>query len=169
LQATPSYTTLFEFSKMPDSLRSPPPLDSHFTQGHPPVVRDPKVAEILDQVWPDCGVSPSGGVVMNAADARKLEALFEMFGVPMKVSENSIKTLGRGYEVFVTRYSRFVNLRLCNPSADFRHSLGDWPKLWVDYIEAVAAGDKAGARKLAMRLQPLSMDCKHPPGAGGSR
>ena len=154
---------------MPDSLRSPPSIDPLSTQPHRSESRTPEVAELLDQVWPKCSASESAGASMDADDARRLEALFEMFGVPMKVSENSIKTLSRGHEVFVSRYSRFVKLKLSHPGEDLGRYLGDWPGLWVDYIEAVAAGDRTRARPLAMRLQPLSLDCKHPPGADGPR
>jgi hypothetical protein len=127
------------------------------------------LVEILDQMWPECHKSEfSGKVIMAPKDAERLEALFELFGVPMLVSENSIEVLGRGYDVFCQGLGSFVSQKLMFPTnfgqcQSFRAYLDDWSDNWVEYIEAVAAENKAEARRLASTLQLLAPECEYPP------
>ncbi len=100
---------------------------------------------------------------MAPADADNLERLYEMFGVPMKVADNSLEILGHAYDVFCVSLETFVSHKLQFPE-EFDAYLDDWPIDWVRYIEAVAAEDKAKARQLANKLQVLAPDCMFPPG-----
>jgi len=132
--------------------------------------RPAHLVKILEQFWPECYKSEfSGKVVMAPADAELLEALYELFGVPMLVSENSLEILGRGYDVFCMGLGTFVSHKLMFPVTfgeckSFREYLGEWPEKWVEYIEAVAAENKSEARRLASSLQVLAPECEYPPG-----
>lgn len=120
------------------------------------------MAELLDQFWPDCFESPSTGcVVMDAEDAQRLEALFALFGLPLRVGEHSIETVGHAYDVFVLRLAPIVTYRLTIPRT-FESVTRDWPQEWRDYLEAVAAQNQERVQVLAKKLQPLSPDCVFP-------
>jgi hypothetical protein len=146
------------------TLRNLPNFDELFAGelGH---ARSAGMAALLDQFWPECFESPSTGcVVMDAVDARRLEELFALFGVPLRVVEHSIETVGHAYDVFVQRLGRFVTYRLTLPET-FHALTRDWPPEWREYLEAVAAQNRERVTALAQRLQPLSPDCGFPPDA----
>ncbi len=144
-------------------LRKLPSFDSLFGADVGGLPRDPCVVEVLEQFWPDCFESTHGGVVMSPEDAARLERLFEMFGVPMKVSQHTLKDLGHAYDVFSISLAGFVSYRLRFPDR-FRQWLYDWPQDWVDYIDAVAVQDTRKARELASRLKVATAQCQYPPG-----
>lgn len=122
-------------------------------------------AHTLEVWWPECFTSAATGkVVMPAEAAAQLEAMFERFGVPMKVADNSLEVLGRAYDVFGVSLASQVVEVLRRPKEDLRRYYFDWPQDWVDYIEAVARDDAAEARRLALMVQPLAPDCVYPPG-----
>lgn len=133
--------------------------------------RDPRLASILDQFWPECYVSDhSGKIIMAPNDVAKLEALYLMFGVPMLVSENSLEVLGHAYDVFCIGLSTFVSKKLIFPAKQgvcktFAEAMSkfNWSQDWIDYIEAVAAEDHKAARKFAVRLNVLAPECEYPP------
>jgi len=146
------------------TLRNLPNFDTLFA-GELGEARPAEMAELLDQFWPECFESPSTGcVVMDAEDARRLEALFALFGVPLTVGEHSIETVGYAYDVLGQRLARFVTYRLTLPDS-FQALTDDWPQEWRDYLEAVAAQNQERAQVFAQKLQPLSPDCVFPPGA----
>ncbi|GAB3644707.1 hypothetical protein [Ramlibacter alkalitolerans] len=118
---------------------------------------------ILNQVWPEVSEGSRGNAVMAPEDAERLEKLFLMFGVPMKVAENSLEIVGRAYDVFALALEPWVGnkFRYWDSFDRFAH---DWPEDWRKYIEAVAREDHAEARQWAVKLQPLSPDCVFPPG-----
>ena len=132
------------------------------------IERPSHLAEILDQLWPDCVKGElSGKTLMRPADAIRLEALFKLFGVPMLVKENSIEVLGRAYDVFGQAFSGFVSQKLRFPGSvgsrkNFKEYLYKWPADWVEYIEAVASENFSEARRLAVKLNVLSPDCEYP-------
>lgn len=158
---------------MPPSLKALPKMNSMTDSAYASlggIARDAAIAELLEQFWPECYTSEfSGAVIMAPADAQRLEALYAMFGVPLKVSENGLGILGRAYDVFVMGLGTFVSHKLRFPTTfgecqSFREYLQDWPEDWVAYIEAVAAQDASETRRLAVKLQVLSPDCVYPPG-----
>lgn len=128
-------------------------------------------AEVSDELydtlhffWPECYESSwSGKVIMTPKDATQLETLCRRFGVPMKVSENSLAVLSRAYEVFHLTLGCFVDRRLFRPEVFLSNPEG-WPQPWLDYIDAVVRGDEVAARALAIQLQPLAPECQFPPG-----
>ncbi len=99
---------------------------------------------------------------MAKSDVDQLEAMYAMFGVPLKVSQNSLTTLGYAYDLFVLRLKPFVRARLTHPDT-FTRFVGDWPEDWVRYVDAVATLRLDEARAIAKKLQPLSPDCPLPP------
>lgn len=52
---------------------------------------------------------------MSDEERANLEALYEMFGVPMLVKDNSQKMLGRGYDVFCLGMGPSVRRCLSHP------------------------------------------------------
>ena len=148
---------------MNSDLRKLRPFDEMFAEDMGGVPRDPAFAAILDQFWPECFEDSKGQVVMNRDDAQKLEALFEVFGVPLTVLDNSLVTLLRAYDVFSLGLLRCVNRKLRYPDT-FARFYREWPAVWRHYIEAVAARDLPNARRLSRQLQPLSPDCEFPSG-----
>ncbi len=143
-------------------LRTLPNFDGLFGAEMGGLRRDAALAQVLDQFWPECFESTHGGVVMKPEDASRMERLFELFGVPLRVGENSLKTVGYAYDVFCVALEPFVSDKLREPD-QFRTWVDDWPADWVAYIEAVAAADTKTARRLAVKLQVLSPDCQFPP------
>ena len=123
---------------------------------------DPAIWAVLNQFWPEVSEGSRGNAVTSPEDAERLESLFRMFGVPMKVLENSIEVVGRAYDVFVQGLGSFVERKLSHPTT-FHRYVDDWPDDWRSYIEAVAAQDNARAHEWAIKLQPLSRDCVYPP------
>ena len=95
---------------------------------------------------------------MTPKNVNDLEDLFEMFGVPMKVADNSLNVLGRAYDVFALGLGLMVARQLIIPSWNFE----GWPEDWADYLRAVVAGDKLIAREWAQKLQPLAPGCVFP-------
>ena len=134
------------------------------------IPRDGRMVEILEQFWPVCYTSEfSGAVIMAPAEAERLEGLYALFGVPLKVSENRLTVLGRAYDVFCMGLGTFVSHKLMFPEKfgeceSFREYLQDWPDDWVAYLEAVAAKNVQEARRLAVKLHVLSPDCEYPAG-----
>lgn len=122
-----------------------------------------ELAAILDQFWPECSEGVRGNAIMSPDDAARMEQLFELFGVPMKVLENSVQVVGHAYDVFGQALASFVNQKLRHPD-EFHRFVHDWPDDWREYIEAVAAQDREAARAFAVKLQPLSPNCIFPPG-----
>lgn len=125
--------------------------------------RAKEVAEVLDQMWPEASVGTRGNYVMAPADSERLEKLFTMFGVPMKVAENPVRVVGRAYDVFVLGFASYVDQALRKPDT-FDEFAQDWSEDWRAYIKAVAAQDNAEARRLAVKLQPLAPECQYPRG-----
>jgi hypothetical protein len=145
----------------PEALPTCPTLLDSLQGGNP---RDVSLVEILEQVWPDsycCSVSHA--VVMAPDDETRLEALFELFGVPLRIADNSLTVLGHAYDVFALGLSRVVNRKLRFPET-FETYLEDWSQEWVQYIEAVAYQNLPEARRLASKLQVLAPECRYPPG-----
>ena len=134
------------------------------------VPRDARLAELLEQFWPECHTSEfSGKTIMTPADAQRLETLFKMFGVPMTVADNSLQIKGRAYDVFSMGLGTFVSHKLRFPATfgecqSFRDYLSDWSEDWVTYVEAVASEDFAESRRLAIKLKVLDPDCVYPSG-----
>lgn len=129
--------------------------------------RPAEIARLLDLWWPDAYKSEyTGKAIMSPADSADLEALFELFGVPMRVADNQYEIVKYAYGMFATALSHWVDRKLYHPehypnAGDMARSYG-WSEDWGAYIEAVAAGDRAQARRLAIKLQPLSPDCEFP-------
>lgn len=127
---------------------------------------DAEAGQLFYMPWPECFVSMSTGeVVMSDEDRTLLEKLYRRWGVPLKVRENSEAVLLHAFDTFALSFQMHITRRLRRPE-DFRQmtTYWNWPKEWVAYFDAVAAGDEKGARALAMNLQPLSPDCRFPEG-----
>ncbi len=148
---------------MTASLRQLPSIDTLFPGEMGGLARDPLKAELLDMFWPECFEDSRGQVVMAESDAADLEALFQMFGVPLPVHETPLRQLSYAYDVFGISLAHWVSYKLRHPEG-FAEFLHDWPSAWVRYIEAVAAGQLDQVCALAAQLQPLSAACKFPPG-----
>lgn len=117
---------------------------------------------VIRQLWPPTYEGVDGRTIIEDAEAiPRLEAMFELYGVPLKVAGNSVTVLGHAYDVFVA-LSTHVLRQLRKPSS-FRKINSDWPEEWLCYVEAVAAQDKAEARRLAQKLQPLAPGAELPP------
>ena len=117
---------------------------------------------VFMQMWPDLYEGADGGTRCKQAEAVPLlEQLFEMYGVPMKVADNSITVLGHAFDVCAA-LAMHVMRQLRYPKT-FRRINDDWPEEWLSYIEAVAAEDKEGARAWAQKLLPFALDTELPP------
>lgn len=154
---------------MADDLRKLPSLDRlNLAPGERALVGkalSDRDAYTLEVWWPECFTSvATGKVVMPADAAAQLEALFERFGVPLKVDDNSLEVLGRAYDVFGVSLAAQVVEVLRHPERNLKRYYSDWPQDWVDYIEAVANDDAPASRRLAMKVQPLAPECVYPPG-----
>lgn len=117
--------------------------------------------DVLFQVWPETSEGVRGNAVMLPEDAKGLEQLFRLFGVPMKIEENSLSLVKFAYEVFGVALPIYVSLAIRMPES-FRRRYAHWPADWLDYIEAAAQRNEARTRELAKKLQPLSPDCVFP-------
>jgi len=120
--------------------------------------------ELLEQYWPEVFDSSHGGSLTDSdASTERLEGLFSMFGLPLKVQLNSPEVLGFAYDVCAQSLGFFVRKYLRDPER-FEALMDDWPREWVAYIRAVATDDKKEAGRLAATLGVMRFDCKYPPG-----
>lgn len=126
----------------------------------------PEEKAAFDVWWPDEAFeSRHGGTMMKPESEAALETLFERFGVPLKVKENSIATVGHAYDVFgIALSSAICDAIEMSGQFPIRKYLDHWPSDWLDYIESVINKDTATARRLANKLQPLAPECQFPPG-----
>jgi hypothetical protein len=83
--------------------------------------------------------------------------------VRLRTDNAPLHALGEAYDLCIVSLSKFVNMRH-QQSDYFAKRMDTWPASWVQYIVAVAAGDKAQTRVLAARLQLLDEACVYPDG-----
>jgi len=128
--------------------------------------RDMRLVEIFEQDWPDCYRSDfSGKAIMLPEDERLMEELFELFGVPLKIAENPYSVISHAFSVFaIFGLGYQLDLFMKYPDERLRKIYPLWSEDWFSYLKVVGAGDKAAARRLAKKLQPLSPDCEYPAG-----
>lgn len=123
-----------------------------------------EIDEVLGQVFPELIERQMGGCIAASLDGEeRLEALFAMFGVPLRVRACSLLLLGHAYDTFALAFAGFVRNCLRSPQ-HFRGYADDWSEHWQRYVEAVAGGRKLEAVLLAKELGVLRPDCKYPPG-----
>lgn len=122
-----------------------------------------KQRAVLQVWWPECFESMHGGVVMPKEDEALMEEMFECFGVPLKVSENSMNVISLTYRTFALEIAPFVQFFAEWPDS-FRRMYPGWPEDWYQYLEAVASFDKQKARAYAKRLNVLDREIPLPDG-----
>lgn len=123
-----------------------------------------EVDEVLGQVYPELIERQAGGcIAASLDDEERLEQLFAMFGVPLRVRACSPGLLGHAYDTFGLAFGTAVRHCLRNPLT-FRAFMDDWPEPWQRYVEAVAGQRKLEAVLLARELNVLRPSCKYPPG-----
>lgn len=123
-----------------------------------------EIDEVLGQVYPELTERQAGGcIAASLDDEERLEALFAMFGVPLRVRACSPGLLIHAYDTFSLAFGTAVRHCLRNPTG-FRAYMNDWPEHWHRYVEAVAGGRKLEAALLARELGVLRTECRYPPG-----
>ncbi|MCC5612414.1 hypothetical protein LC612_38340 [Nostoc sp. CHAB 5834] len=128
--------------------------------------RDARLVEIFEQWFPDCYESDSSGkVIMSPKEEADLEELFELYGLNIKVKDNTFNALLRVYDV-VGPYG--LSFQMDNfmtfTDQELRRRYETWPPIWIEYMTAVARANKDNARELAKQIQVLSPDCVFPYG-----
>lgn len=124
---------------------------------------DPAIMAITEQWWPEMFDRVNGGcATVEPEDGQKLEALCEMFGVPLKLQTSTSEMFGYAYSIFVLCFAWDVRKELERPTY-LRRIKTYWEPGWVEYIEAVAYGRRDEARKWARELRVLYSGCKYPP------
>jgi len=129
-------------------------------------VRDMRLVAIFEQDWPDCYRSDfSGKAIMLPEEEKLMEELFELFGMPLKIAENSYSVISRAFDVFCL-FGLGYQLDFFMKFSDeqLEKAYPTWSEDWLTYMKAVGAGDKKAARRLAHKLQVLSPDCEYPYG-----
>ena len=123
---------------------------------------DPAIMAITEQWWPEMFDSLNGGcATVEPEDGQKLEALCEMFGVPLKLKTSTSEMFRHAYGIFVICFASAVRHELERPTY-LRRIKTYWEPGWVEYIEAVAYGRREEARKWARELRVLYSDGKYP-------
>lgn len=110
--------------------------------------------DMLEQYWPD--------MPLSARDATQLEALFDAFGVPLRIEDLPLAKLQGAYDVLSLGFVEFVKTKLLQPDR-FAAKVQGWHDDWVRYVVAVANRNRVQARELAMLLDPLGSDTALPP------
>ncbi len=96
-------------------------------------------------------------------DAARIDALFERFGVPLRVRGTPRRTLVDAYDFCALYLGQHVFYRMCDPDF-YDYLVKDWPGPWKSYVEAIVGKDRAAAERLFRELDPLAPDCPYPPG-----
>lgn len=123
---------------------------------------DPAIMAITEQWWPEMFDSMNGGcATVEPEDGQKLEALCELFGVPLKLKTSTSEMFRHAYGIFVICFASAVRHELERPTY-LRRIKTYWEPGWVEYIEAVAYGRREEARKWARELRVLYSDGKYP-------
>lgn len=123
---------------------------------------DPAISAITEQYWPEIFDSTRGGcATVEPEDGVKLEKLCDMFGVPLKLKTSTSDEIGYAYEVFVLSFGKMVRHELERPTY-LRRIHSSWPPGWIEFIEAVANGQREEARQRAREMRVLYSDCQYP-------
>ncbi len=123
---------------------------------------EPELARLIGRPLPDAG-APDGAPQFADEDAARIDALFERFGVPLRVRGTPRRTIAEAYDFCALYLGQHVFYRMCDPDF-YDYLVKDWPGPWKSYVEAIVAGDLAAAQGLFRELDPLAPGCPYPPG-----
>ncbi|MEA3096988.1 MAG: hypothetical protein QOF74_1228 [Caballeronia mineralivorans] len=101
----------------------------------PPLADDPELEALLNKFFPPCDTGPDGYPDFATEDEQRLNALFERFGLRLRVERN---TLCDAYQFCSIYMGNLVNGAMRRPD-EFEYITRDWPDDWQSYARAIVS------------------------------
>lgn len=124
-----------------------------------------EVLELLDPVFPQPELHPSGFHFFKPDEIHAFNLLFERFGLEFRASDekfDDIKYLTELWYRLVNGFGGHIECSVYSPPL-FELKMRNWPLDFKNYLRAVMSNDQARAVELAALLRIEDLDTNMPP------